>query len=151
MASLIVGVHDSTQSKVVPVLFQIPPSPRPLPLAAFVWQPFNKQEYSVFFAKEDSSFTAESNNGISTTPPSASILSSLPVRLKPIYFLHACGTLISPQLQAQLSSHWTAFAHCLTAHQTPTYSVPILALSSTQQNTLMSVRYLHLSSLHVLA
>jgi hypothetical protein len=88
-ALLIVGVHDSTQSKVVQVLLRIPPSPRPLPLAAFVWQPFNKQEYSVSFAKEDSSFTAESNNGISATPPSASILASLPVGLKPIYFLHA--------------------------------------------------------------
>jgi hypothetical protein len=70
-ALLIVGVHDSTQSKVEPVLFRIPPSPRPLPLAAFIWQQFNKQEYSVSFAKEDSSFTSKSNNGISATSPSA--------------------------------------------------------------------------------
>jgi hypothetical protein len=82
-------VHNSTQSKVEPVLFRTPPSPRPLPLAAFVWRPFNKQEYSVSFAKEDSLFAAESNNGISATLPSASVLASLPVKLKPIYFLHA--------------------------------------------------------------
>ncbi len=149
-ALLIVGVHDSTQSKVVPVLFRILPSPRLIPLAAFDWQPFNKREYSVSFAKEDSSFTAESNNSISATPPSASILASLLVGLIQ-YISSMHGTLISPQSQAQLSSHWTAFAHRLTAHQTPTYSIPVLAFSFTQRITLTSVRYLHLSSLRVLA
>jgi hypothetical protein len=44
-----------------------------------------------------------------------------------------CGTLISPQLHVQLSSHWTVFAHHPTVHQTPTYSIPVLASSFTQQ------------------
>jgi hypothetical protein len=47
-ASIIVGVHDSTQSWVEPVLFRIPPSPRPLPLAAFIWQLFSASTPSLF-------------------------------------------------------------------------------------------------------
>jgi hypothetical protein len=39
--SVMVGVHDSTQSCVEPMSFWVPPLPRPLRLAAFIWQPFN--------------------------------------------------------------------------------------------------------------
>jgi hypothetical protein len=34
--SVIVGVHNSTQSRVKPMSFWVPPSPQPLPLAVFV-------------------------------------------------------------------------------------------------------------------
>ncbi len=44
--TVLIGVHDSTQSKVDAVSLRIPPSPRPLPLAAFVWEPFNCKEYT---------------------------------------------------------------------------------------------------------
>jgi hypothetical protein len=35
--SVIVGVHDSTQSHVEPMSFCVPPSPQPLPLEACIW------------------------------------------------------------------------------------------------------------------
>jgi len=89
--SVIVGIHDSTQSKVEPLTFRFPPSPKPLPLAAFIWQPFNKREYSVSLSMNDSSFAADADNGVVATLPSESVLASLPDMLKPIYYLHARG------------------------------------------------------------
>jgi hypothetical protein len=77
-ASIIVGVHDSTQARTEPVLFRIPPSPKPLPLATYIWQPFNKVEYSVSVAKDNESFSAESNRGIVATLPSPLVVASLP-------------------------------------------------------------------------
>jgi hypothetical protein len=77
-ALVIVGVHDSTQARTEPVLLRIPPSPKPLPLAAYIWQPFNKVEYSMSMAKDDESFSAESNCGIVTMLPSLLVVASLP-------------------------------------------------------------------------
>jgi hypothetical protein len=74
--SLIVGVHNSTQSRVDPILFRTPPSPRPLPLARFIWQPFNKREYSVSLGKDDALFCKPLNNGMIATVPSDSIIGS---------------------------------------------------------------------------
>jgi hypothetical protein len=62
--SVIVGVHDSTQSRVEPMSLWVPPLPQPLPLAAFIWQPFNTQEYSVLFAMKDESFGTDANNSV---------------------------------------------------------------------------------------
>jgi hypothetical protein len=62
--SVIMGVHNSTQSCVEPMSFWVPPLPQPLPLAAFIWQPFNTWEYSVSFAMEDELFGTDTNNGI---------------------------------------------------------------------------------------
>ncbi len=86
--TLIVGIHDSNQLRVEPVLLRTPPSPRPLPMASFVWEPFNKQEYSVSFGRDDDSFSAESNSGISATAPSAVVLTSVLEGVKPINYLH---------------------------------------------------------------
>jgi hypothetical protein len=36
MTNILVGIHDSTQSKVDALSFRTPPSPRPLPLAAYI-------------------------------------------------------------------------------------------------------------------
>jgi hypothetical protein len=55
-ASIIVGVHDSTQAWTEPVSFCIPPLPKPLPLAAYIWQTFNKVEYSMSLARAMSPF-----------------------------------------------------------------------------------------------
>jgi hypothetical protein len=63
-ATVIVGVHNSTQSYVKPVLFRILSSPQPLPLAVFIWQPFNTWEYSVLFAMADDLFGSDANNGV---------------------------------------------------------------------------------------
>ena len=88
-ASIIVGVHDSTQAWTEPVLFCIPPSPKPLPLAAYIWQPFNKVEYCVSLAKDDESFMAQSNHGIVAMLPSPSVLVSLPNGVWPLHYLHS--------------------------------------------------------------
>ncbi len=77
-ANLVVGVHDSTQSRTEPISFWIPTSPTPLLLAAYIWEPFNKPEYSVSFAKDDDSFATNANHGITATVPTSSVLASLP-------------------------------------------------------------------------
>ena len=41
---------------------------------------------------EDESFGTDANNGIQATVPSALVLSSLPIGLKPIYYLHTRDT-----------------------------------------------------------
>jgi hypothetical protein len=76
--SVIIAVHDSTQSKVEPLLLRTPPSPRPLPLAGFIWQPFNTHEYSVSLAKDDASFGKPSNNRMIATAASDSVIGSFP-------------------------------------------------------------------------
>jgi hypothetical protein len=91
-ASIIVGVHDSTQAWTEPVSFRIPPSPKPLPLVAYIWQPFNKVEYSVSMAKDDESFSSESNHGIVAMLPSPLVVASLPNEIRPLYYLHLKGS-----------------------------------------------------------
>ncbi len=77
-STIVVGVHMNTQAKVDALMFRTPPSSRQLPLAAFVWQPFNKKEYGLSFAREDSSFNDGSMPPLHTALPSALVLSSLP-------------------------------------------------------------------------
>ncbi len=86
--NLVVGVHDSTQSWTEPISFWIPPSPTPLPLAPYIWEPFNKPEYSVSFAKDDDSFATDANHGIMATVPTSLVLASLPDGVQPLYYLH---------------------------------------------------------------
>jgi hypothetical protein len=87
--SVIVAVHDSTQSKVEPLLLWTPPSLCPLLLAGFIWQPFNTCEYSVSFPKDNASFGEPSNNGMIATAASDSVIGSFPDGIRPIYFLHS--------------------------------------------------------------
>jgi hypothetical protein len=76
--TIVVGVHMNTRSKVDTLMFRTPPSSQPLPLAAFLWQPFNKKEYGLSFDREDTSFNDGSMPPLHTALPSASVLSSLP-------------------------------------------------------------------------
>jgi hypothetical protein len=78
--SIIVGIHDSTQSKVAPLEFRFPPSPKPLPLAAYIWTPFDKRD-----------FAADIGTGLVATTPSESVLASHHKKSKPMYYLHAGG------------------------------------------------------------
>jgi hypothetical protein len=87
--SLIVGVHDSTQSRVDPTLLRTPPSPRPRPLAGLIWQPFNKCKYSISLGKNNALFGEPSNNGMIAGVPSDLIIGSLSEGIKPMYFLHS--------------------------------------------------------------
>jgi hypothetical protein len=90
--TVVVGVHSNSQSKVNALSFRTPPAPKPLPLAAFVWQPFNKKQYGLSFAREDSSFNDASMPSVLASLLSASVLSSLPSDLRPLYYLHLQGT-----------------------------------------------------------
>jgi hypothetical protein len=91
MTSVIVGIHDSTQSRVEPLTFCFPPSPQPLPLAAYIWQPFNKHKYAVSLSMNDNSFATDIRTGTIATLPSNSVLASFPEKSKPNYFLHTRG------------------------------------------------------------
>jgi hypothetical protein len=86
--TIVVGVHTNTQSRVNALLFRTAPTPRPLPLAAFVWQPFNKKEYGLSFAREDTLFNVALMPPVHALLPSASVSSSLPSGLQPLYYLH---------------------------------------------------------------
>jgi hypothetical protein len=90
--TIVVGVHMNTQSKVDAMMFRTPPSSQPLPLAVFVWQPFNKREYGLSFAKDDASL-----NNRTMPPPQVKLLlamvsSLLPSGLRPLYSLHLQGS-----------------------------------------------------------
>ncbi len=74
----VMGVHLNTQSKVDALIFRTPPSSCPLPLAAFVWQPFNKKEYGLSFAKDNVSFNDGSMPPLHAALPSALVSSLLP-------------------------------------------------------------------------
>jgi hypothetical protein len=74
----VMGVHLNTQSKVDALMFRTPPSSCPLPLAAFVWQPFNKKEYGLSFAKDNVSFNDGSMPPLHAALPSALVSSLLP-------------------------------------------------------------------------
>jgi hypothetical protein len=87
-ANLVVGVHDSKQSRTEPISFRVPPSPTPLPLAAYIREPFNKPEYSVSFTKDNDSFATNANHGITATVPTLLVLASLPDGVQPLYYLH---------------------------------------------------------------
>ncbi len=89
---IIIGVHMKTQAKVNKLLFRTPPSSQPLPLANFVWQPFNKKEYGLSFAKDDLLFNDESAPTLHAALPLALVLSSLPWGLQPLYYLHFRGS-----------------------------------------------------------
>ena len=66
----------------------MPPSPKPVPLAAILWPPFNKKEFSISFAKDDESFNDGSTPALRVTLPSSSILGSMFCGVSPAYFLH---------------------------------------------------------------
>ncbi len=90
--TIVVGVHMNTQAKVDALMFRTPPLSRPLPLAAFVWQPFNKKEYGLSFAREDLLFNDGSMPPLHAELPSALFLSLLTCGLQPLYYLHLQGS-----------------------------------------------------------
>ncbi len=90
--SIVVGIHINTQSKVKKLQFRMPPSPKPVPLAAFLWLPFNKKEFSISFAKDDESFNDGSTPALTVTLPSSSILASMSRGVSPVYFLHSVNS-----------------------------------------------------------
>jgi hypothetical protein len=49
-SSVVIGIHNSIQSKVDPLMLKMLPTWHPLLLFLFIWQPFNKLEYQLSFA-----------------------------------------------------------------------------------------------------
>ncbi len=90
--SVVVGIHTNTYSSIKALLFQTPPLIKPRPLAAFVWQPFNKKEFSLSSDCNDPSFANGSMPTLQALLPSASVLSSVPTGLLPLYYLHQQGS-----------------------------------------------------------
>jgi hypothetical protein len=87
--SVLIGIHDSTQSKVKPLLFCMPPTRRPLSLSSFIWLPFNVSDYQLSYARDDPSFdTTTETNGTVATLPSPTLSASLPSGLIVLYYLH---------------------------------------------------------------
>ncbi len=90
--TIIVGIHTNTQSNVKKLEFRMPPSPKPVPLEAFLWLPFNKNEFGISFAKDDESFNNGSTPALMVTLPSSSILASMFRGVSPAYFLHSVNS-----------------------------------------------------------
>jgi hypothetical protein len=57
-----------------------------------MWQPFNKKEFSLSFARDDPSFANGSMPTLQALLPSSSVLSLLLTGLLPLYYLHQQGS-----------------------------------------------------------
>ncbi len=81
---VIIGIHSSCASTVEPLLLKEPPPTPPRPLGLFLWEPFNRTDYSVSLAKDDDDFCRQDINfTISTTIPHG-----VPAGVIIKYFLH---------------------------------------------------------------
>ncbi len=85
---VLIGIHNSTQSKVDPLMFKMPPTRRPCPLSSFIWQLFDKLEYQLSFARKDPSFETNDTKGNVATLPFPTLMASILAGLTVIYFLH---------------------------------------------------------------
>ncbi len=89
--TVIVGVHNSTESKVEPVLFKTLPTCRSLTLSSVIWPLFNKTEYQLSYAMNDNSFTDANANGTVVLMLPPTIMALLPTGLEVLYHLHLCS------------------------------------------------------------
>jgi hypothetical protein len=89
--TIIVGIHNSTESSVENFQFKTSTSKLPLHLNSFLWQNFNKVEYGISYGHEDDDFGKEPYTSFTTSLPSPMIYISFPDGIKPLYFLHAGG------------------------------------------------------------
>jgi hypothetical protein len=87
---VLIGIHNSTQSRVESLMFKMPPTRRPLQLSLFIWQPFNKLEYQLSFACKDPLFDTNDTNGTVATLPLPTLSDSIPAGLNVLYYLHWC-------------------------------------------------------------
>ncbi len=87
---VLIGIHNSTQSKVNPLMFKMPPTWRPLPLSSFIWQPFHKLEFQLSFARNNPWFETNDTECNVATLPLPTLMASIPAGLMALYFLHRC-------------------------------------------------------------
>jgi hypothetical protein len=57
--TIIVRIHNSTDSPVEKFQFKTPPRKLPLPLNSFLWWNFNKEEFEISYGCEDDDFEKE--------------------------------------------------------------------------------------------
>jgi hypothetical protein len=92
LTSVVIGVHTSTQSKVKPLLFKMPPTRRPLTLTSFIWPAFDKPDYMLSYAMTDESFNDATANGTIASMPMLAIMATLLARIEVLYHLHLRST-----------------------------------------------------------
>ncbi len=81
---VIIGIHSSCALTVEPLLLKEPPPTPPQPLGSFLWEPFNRTDYSVSLAKDDNDFCRQDIKfTFSTTIPHG-----MPASVIIKYFLH---------------------------------------------------------------
>ncbi len=69
-------------------MFKMPPTWQPLPLSLLIWQPFDKSEYQLSFARIDPSIDTHDINGTVATLPLPTLLATIPAGLNVLYYLH---------------------------------------------------------------
>ncbi len=132
--TIIVGIHNSTESLVEKFLFKTPPSKLSLLLNSFLWQNFNKVGYGISYGHEEDNFRKELYTGFNASLPSNLISITIADGVK-LYFLHAVGSDTSILADAWLS-HGTACAPPSPVHLTVTSSNPTLCWIPCQQQTI---------------
>ncbi len=86
--SVILGIHNSTQSTVSLIRLKYPPKTTPTPIGSYLWRPFNSREYAILFSQKDSSFTKEPFTGVTAMVPPPTVIASHPSDVQPLYYLH---------------------------------------------------------------
>ena len=56
---ILTATHKSCASTVEPIKLIMPPKPEPKPLAAYIYEPFNRSQYAVCYGRQDNAFNSE--------------------------------------------------------------------------------------------
>jgi hypothetical protein len=90
--TIIVGIHNSTESSVEKIQFKTPSRKLPLHLNSLIWRNFNKVKYGISYGCEDDDFEKEPQTGSTASLPYNLISISISDGVKPLYFHHAVGS-----------------------------------------------------------
>ncbi len=90
LCTIITAVHLSSANIVEPLNLKTPPTVTPRPIAAYIWEPFNRPKHSVGYAREDADFNKdESTKMVASDPKPANSVGPPHVVIK--YTLHPAG------------------------------------------------------------
>jgi hypothetical protein len=88
--TIITIVHLSSANIVEPLNLKTPPTVKPQPIAAYIWEPFNRPEHSVGNAREDVNFNKDKlTKMVASDPTPANSVGQPHVLIK--YNLHRAG------------------------------------------------------------
>ena len=77
--SVILAVHNSTDSNALPISLKQPPQVPPSPIAPFIWTPFNQTTNVVSFGKDDKAFNSSIvDNEFTGSNPDIKMIASTP-------------------------------------------------------------------------